>query len=100
MIPEDLMLLPGTVPIFTIRHPAATKEEQAQMLPGYVQLQQSLLNSTGLLQGKDRRNVVIEGEMQKWQEEFGEDNAILVKEFVNASMPHYEYLKSRKTAEE
>lgn len=180
MIPEDLMLLPGTVPIFTIRHPAlivpsayramsefedsanrsnlivastlnwarelydwylakgfeplvaeaedymtnpkmvknlakkagldpeqcifewpaATREEQAQMFPRYVQLQQSLLNSTGLLQGKDRRNVVIEDEMQKWREEFGDQNAIFVKELVHASMPHYEYLRSRKTTEE
>lgn len=175
IVPDDLLLYPGTIPIFTIRHPAltspavyralndfegsistynirfvsqiwqrelydwyvghgitplvveaedymsspefvrhlakqaglspencvfeweaATPEEIERMNPEYVKVQQTLVKSTGLVSGKVRRDVVVKDEMEKWEAMFGVQGANYVKDMVNASMAHYEYLVGKK----
>ena len=76
----------------------STKEEQEQMNPMFVKLQQTLLSSQGMVKGKVRKSVVMEDEEQKWKERFGEETTMFMKEMVMITLPDYRYLKDRKLA--
>ncbi|KAF2158844.1 hypothetical protein M409DRAFT_61347 [Zasmidium cellare ATCC 36951] len=73
-----------------------SQEERAKMHPMYVRLQQTLLDSEGMVESKVRRNVNVDEEEKKWRAEWGDDAARLLKETTEASLPHYEYLMERR----
>lgn len=71
-------------------------EEQEKMHPMYVKLQQTLLNSEGMVEGKVIREVDVEVEEGKWREEWGSEVAGLLRETTEVGMGHYEYLRERR----
>ncbi|KAF7197950.1 hypothetical protein HII31_00664 [Pseudocercospora fuligena] len=76
--------------------PKATEEELANMNPMYAKLLWSLLHSDGLNPSYAKKRLDFDVELAKWKEEFGEDIANFLREEVEASMPHYEYLRAKK----
>ena len=175
-IPDSLLLHPGTVPIFTIRHPALTfpagyeamknleksfarpnvllvsslawhrelydwylsngitpivaeaddymsskeyvqrlaakaglspkdcifqwekvsEDEQSKMNEMYVKLQQTLINSEGIVEGKAKKEVDLEKEWERWENMHGVEEAAFLKDLVERSIADYEYLKGKK----
>jgi hypothetical protein len=175
-IPDSLLLQPGTVPLFTIRHPALTipasyeamsnlektltrpntllvstlawhrelydwylsngvtsivaeaedymsskeyvrglaakaglspdhcifqwekvsEEEQRKMNKMYIKLQQTLINSEGMVEGKAKREVDLEKEYERWENMHGMGEAKFLRDLVERSMADYEYLKGKK----
>ncbi|KAK6432328.1 hypothetical protein LTR95_011499 [Oleoguttula sp. CCFEE 5521] len=75
--------------------PAATKDEIDRTHPMYYASQSTLIKSSGFISGKMAKGVDFAEEERKWQDEFGED-AALVKEMVELTMPHYQYLYERR----
>ncbi|UJO24992.1 hypothetical protein CLAFUW4_14639 [Fulvia fulva] len=75
---------------------AMSEDDQAAQHPMYVKLQQTLINSTGLVPGKVKGAPVLEDEERKWREKFGVEGAVSIKEMVEWAMPDYEYLRDRK----
>lgn len=71
-------------------------QEREKMHPMYVKLQQTLLDSTGMVESKVRKEVHVDVEEGKWRRERGEDVARLLRETTEAGMPHYEYLREKK----
>lgn len=74
----------------------STEAEKEGMHPMYVKLQQTLLNSEGMVESKVVRKVDIDEEEMKWREEWGNDAARLLRETTDAAMPHYEYLREKR----
>lgn len=72
------------------------ESEQREMHPMYVKLQQTLLNSEGMVEGKVRREVDVDVEERKWRDEFREEVAGMLRETAEAEMMHYEYLRERR----
>lgn len=72
------------------------EDQQKGMHPMYILLQQTLLNSEGLVKSKSIKKVDLDEEIVKWREQFGPDNAEWMAEKVRESMPDYEFLRSKK----
>ncbi|KAK6440051.1 hypothetical protein LTR95_003731 [Oleoguttula sp. CCFEE 5521] len=73
---------------------AATPDELHKTHPMYYASQSTLIQSSGFISGKMAKGVNFAEVERKWQDEFGED-AALVKEMVELTMPHYHYLYER-----
>ena len=86
MDPEHLLL----------EWPATTEDEKAKMLPIFVALQETLLDSTGIVASKGKPHIVVEEEVATWSELFGEQQAAVLRELLDLSLPHYLYLSERK----
>ena len=56
----------------------------------------TLMGSTGIESDKLSRGLTIEGEMSKWVEEFGEEQAEILAKRVRDALPDYKYLVSRR----
>jgi len=41
-----------------------------------------------------QKTVTIDSENKEWREKYGEKAQTMIRECVDASLPHYEYLKS------
>lgn len=53
-------------------------------------------SSTGILPGLDSKGLSLEEETVKWKKEFGEEEGAVLARRVEAAMPDYEYLRSRR----
>lgn len=62
----------------------------------YVKLQQTLLNSEGMVEGKAMQVVDVESERQKWKTEFESWEVDFLNELVDLTMEHFDYLRARK----
>ncbi|OQO11385.1 hypothetical protein B0A48_05641 [Cryoendolithus antarcticus] len=74
---------------------AATKDEIDKTHPMYYASQSTLIESSDFIHGKMAKGVDFAEEERKWQDEFGDD-AALVKDMVELTMPHYQYLYERR----
>lgn len=94
---RELCTLSGLDPTYLkFDWPKTTAEEKAGMMPMYVALQGTLLDSTGIVAGKARREIVVEEEAANWIEIHGVQQAALLRELLELSLPHYHYLTERK----
>lgn len=57
--------------------------------------QDVLAASTSIVPGKSSSGMQIDEEFPKWQEEFGEDRAVLLKSLVEDALEDYMYLRER-----
>ncbi|KAH7067420.1 hypothetical protein BKA63DRAFT_536889 [Paraphoma chrysanthemicola] len=72
-------------------------EERKEENPLFASFLSTINASTGIVQGKDAKELDIIGEKAKWKSEFGEDAATDIERYVQDAMGDYEYLLSRKT---
>lgn len=56
----------------------------------------TLLTSSGIIQGNTFERLSIEGEVEKWKEEFGDSTARKLRRWVGSAMGDYEYLADRR----
>ena len=75
--------------------PVPTKEEMDKIHPMYYASQSTLINSSGISPARAAKNMDLDKDEKNWQAEFGDDLP-LVKEMVELSMPHYQYLFERR----
>jgi len=75
--------------------PAATEEEKSALHPMFLASQRNLIESEGPNPGRAAKNIDFEKEEQGWEDEFGEDLA-MVKEMIALAMPHYEWLRKKR----
>lgn len=66
--------------------------EKARKDPLMVQMKDTLYASTGILENKTAKNLILEDEVSKWKVEFGESEGSQLERWVKAAMPDYEYL--------
>lgn len=77
--------------------PKATEQELLNIQPPIAaRIKKTLLSSDGIIPGHDARALKLDDEEQEWREEFGEPTASFLKELVDRTMPHYEYLHERR----
>lgn len=76
--------------------PAATEEQKAGWLPVSVKMERTLHDSEGLVREKVVKEVDLEGEVEKWKGEFGEETAEKMERIVRGEMVHYEYLRGKR----
>jgi len=74
---------------------APTAEERKEIHPMFYASQGTLIESSGIIPGRAAKNLDMDAEMRRWDEEFGDD-AGLIREAVNAAMPFYRYLRERR----
>ena len=75
--------------------PAATEDEKSALHPMFLASQRNLIESEGPNPGRAAKNIDFEKEEQGWDEEFGEDLA-MVKEMFALAMPHYEWFQAKR----
>ena len=73
-----------------------SEDEQKKMNKMYVILQQTLINSEGMVEGKAKRQVDLEKEYERWVKVHGNEEEAFLRELVERSMADYEYLKGKK----
>lgn len=66
--------------------------EKALKDPSKVRMKDTLYASTGILENKTAKNLILEDEASKWKAEFGESEGSQLEAWVKAAMPDYEYL--------
>lgn len=66
--------------------------EKALKDPMMVRMKDTLYASTGILENKTAKNLILEDEVSKWKVEFGESEGSQLEGWVKAAMPDYEYL--------
>lgn len=69
------------------------KENMHRML---IQIQATLVGSEGIKPERAGRNLDLEAERRKWEEEFDADEVKMIRELVDVAMPEYEYLRERR----
>jgi hypothetical protein len=62
----------------------------------HVIMRKTLLNSSGVLQGKSSDGIDIAIESVKWKREFGQEVGESLEQFARDAMPDYEYLRGRR----
>ncbi|KAF2723353.1 hypothetical protein K431DRAFT_301940 [Polychaeton citri CBS 116435] len=72
-----------------------TPDEKAKLHPMYYKSQKTLVDSCRVRVELAGRNLNLEELKGEWEEKFGEDMR-LVREMVDLSVPHYEYLYERR----
>lgn len=75
--------------------PAASEEEKGALHPMVLASQRKLIESKGPNPGRAAKNVDFATEEQGWEDEFGEDMA-LVKEMIALAMPHYKWFQAKR----
>jgi hypothetical protein len=74
---------------------AASEEEKNALHPMFLASQRNLIESEGPNSARAASNIDFVKEEQRWEEEFGEDMA-MIKETVAIAMPHYEWFQSKR----
>lgn len=69
-----------------------TSEDLVDLNPSQKIFMGTLSGSSGVLEGKDSRNLDLAAERQKWVAEFGVELADLLASCVENAMSEYEYL--------
>jgi hypothetical protein len=72
------------------------KENQEQLGDAEKRMRSTVNNSRGILKGKTMEGVVLEEEVKKWKEEWGDIEGGKVEDWVRADMQDYEFLKQRR----
>ncbi|EMD88882.1 hypothetical protein COCC4DRAFT_71814 [Bipolaris maydis ATCC 48331] len=72
-------------------------EERTVEDPVQARFFSTLAKSKGIVKGLDANGKSVEGEMEKWVEEFGRENAEELARLVERAMGDYEYLHSKRT---
>lgn len=75
--------------------PAATAEEKEKIHPMYYASQSTLIDSSKPEPARAAKNINLEAERAKWDDDFGQD-APYMRELVEMTMPHYKYLYERR----
>lgn len=76
--------------------PKCSEKEKQAMHPMLLAVQSTLVNSEGLRGDRAAKNIDLAAEMEKWKEEFGNEEVDLLEELVEIARPHYEYLWDRR----
>ncbi|THX84770.1 hypothetical protein D6D05_03104 [Aureobasidium pullulans] len=76
-----------------------SEEEKSAMHPMFLASQRNLIESEGPNPDRAAQNTDFEKEEQKWEDEFGEDVA-MVKEMIALAMPHYEWFQTKRFSPE
>ncbi|EUC42049.1 hypothetical protein COCMIDRAFT_104562 [Bipolaris oryzae ATCC 44560] len=72
-------------------------EERVVEDPMQARFLSTLAKSKGVVKGLDAKGKSVEGEMEKWVEEFGREDAEELARSVEKAMGDYEYMYSRRT---
>ncbi|KAI7588794.1 hypothetical protein KC316_g4298 [Hortaea werneckii] len=72
------------------------EQEEAPENPLANRFKSTLINSKGIISGKDSADLNIEEECKKWEAEFGQEVGGRMKTKVEASMPYYQKLRERR----
>lgn len=75
---------------------AKSKEELDKMWNVERRMLSTISSSTGIVEGKTSKGLVLEEEVQKWKVEFGEEEGGKIERWVRDAMPDYEYLKAKR----
>jgi hypothetical protein len=75
--------------------PSASEEEKSAMHPMFLASQRNLIESEGPRPERAAKNTDFDKEEQQWEEEFGEDMA-MVKEMIALAMPHYKWFQDKR----
>ncbi|OAQ71371.1 P-loop containing nucleoside triphosphate hydrolase [Pochonia chlamydosporia 170] len=73
-----------------------SKDDLANEHPIRRHTRATLLTSSGIERGKTFFGLSVEGEVEKWKDEFGHPAADRLEGWVRAAMPDYEYLRGRR----
>ncbi|KAJ5930878.1 hypothetical protein N7466_006371 [Penicillium verhagenii] len=74
----------------------ASKEALENTDPGKRRMRDTLFASTCINPEKIKREISLQEEVQKWQLEFGEDDARKIADWVKSALPDYEFLRERR----
>ena len=89
--------VPGLEPeTAVLSWPKTSDEEQKEMNPHLVTVQNTLINSQGLVPGRASQNQNLAEVQSKWAAEFGEEKARSFKKIVQFNTAPYEYLRERR----
>ncbi|KAI7308092.1 hypothetical protein KC315_g13523 [Hortaea werneckii] len=72
------------------------EQEEAPENPLANRFKSTLINSKGIISGKDSADLNIEEECKKWEAEFGQEVGGRMKTKVETSMPYYQKLRERR----
>ena len=72
------------------------EHEEAPENPLANRFKSTLINSKGIISGKDSANLNVEEECKKWEAEFGQEVGGRMKTKVELSMPYYQRLRERR----
>ena len=72
-----------------------TDAERKDIHPMFYASQSFLIESSGIDPGRAAKNVDMEAELAKWDDEFGADT-VLIRDAVKAAAPYYRYLYERR----
>ncbi|XP_014560311.1 hypothetical protein COCVIDRAFT_89507 [Bipolaris victoriae FI3] len=72
-------------------------EERVVEDPMQARFLSTLAKSKGIVKGLDAKGKSVEGEMEKWVEEFGREDAEELARLVEKAMGDYEYLHGKRT---
>ena len=75
--------------------PSASEEEKSALHPMFLASQRNLIESEGPRPERAAKNTDFKKEEQQWEEEFGEDLA-MVKEMIDFAMPHYQWFQGKR----
>lgn len=76
---------------------APTGDNDLNKTPDVVRIMLSTLSgSSGILKNKSSEGIDIDAEVEKWKEEFGNDQGEKIKNLVWSAMPDYEFLKEKR----
>jgi hypothetical protein len=100
---DDIMNDPGSVRKLCVEtglDPDAVVyewEERVVENPLHARFLSTLSKSKGILKGLDAKGKSVQGEMDKWVEEFGKEEAEELARLVESAMEDYEYLYTKRT---
>ena len=73
-----------------------TQDELSQVEQIQQVMRSTLLQSTGIIEGKAQNTIDIDEEAQKWEDEFGPAAAQHIAKLVREATPDYEYLRGNR----
>ncbi|TGO53810.1 hypothetical protein BCON_0117g00010 [Botryotinia convoluta] len=74
----------------------SNEQDWGESTPAWKRMCSTLRSSSGILEGKTSAGLVIEEEVEKWKEEFGNEIAGNLETWVKDAMPHYEHMKVKR----
>lgn len=72
------------------------ERDWGELTPAWRRMSSTLRSSSGILEGKTSSGLIVEEEVAKWKEEFGDEIAGILETLVKDALPHYEYMKSKQ----
>ncbi|KAF7919359.1 uncharacterized protein EAE97_011691 [Botrytis byssoidea] len=72
------------------------EQDWGESTAAWKRMSSTLRSSSGVLEGKTSAGLVVEEEVEKWKEEFGNEIAGELETWVRDAMPHYEHMKVKR----